>query len=223
MLIISDKLLNETRDSKYKVYSKAPLDNNVECFSSSNSFKNSDKFYITATPISHIRYTDGKFYYTSEDLSSTADWFPAHVIPIGNTFVKCKGKKHKIGTVIGSNKCVVDVSGLPAFNGVNEDISIYEYRFYITLFNNYTIKQIIYDRYNLFDLKLKSSKYDLVSKLQNANLIKPNEFVMINNKRKDEESVRIGVVIKESGDKSRSIEYGDVYINMNNIISIKWN
>jgi hypothetical protein len=215
--------MNEIRQDKYKVYSKEPMSENVECFSSSDSFAHDEKFYITSVNANHIRHDNGKFYYTNEDLSSTIDWFPAHVIPIGNTFVKCKSKKYKIGTVIGSDKFIVDVSGMPAFNGVNEDASIFEYRFYITLFNDYNVKQIIYDRYNLFDLKIKSSKYDLVAKLQNANLLKPNDFVVINNKRKDDESVCIGIVIKDSGDRYKPTEYGYVYINMSNIISIKWN
>lgn len=221
MLVISEKLTNEIKYTKYKVYSRGPVSDGCECFSSSKPFKDDESFCITSVPMNHIKHDNGRFYYTKEDLSSTIDWFPAHVIPIGNMFVRCGKKKHKIGTVIDSDKFVVDVSGMPAFN---EDATIYEYRFYITLFNDYTIKQIIYDRYNLFDLKINSSKYDLVSKLQNANLIKPNEFVVINDKRKNDESVCIGIVIKDNEkDKNKPTEYGYVYINMSNIISIKWN
>ena len=110
---------------------------------------------------------------------------------------------------------------LPAFNDVNEDISIHEYRFYLTLFNDYTVKQCQYERHNLHDAMFKSSKYDLPSKLQNSDLLKSKDFKIINARRSQEESVPVGLIIKEDNSKY-SLEYGKVYINMENKISIVW-
>lgn len=221
MLIISDNKLKSYKECKYRVFSKEPLLEGSECFASDVNFGKNDTFYVTSVKAQNIRHKNGKFYYTNEDLSSVADWFPAYVIPIDNTFVKVNKKKHKIGTVIGSDKCVVDVSQLQAFNGVNEDIAINEYRFFLLLFNNYTLNQCVSDRWELFDAKFKSSKYDLTQKLQGSQFLKSKDFKVINSKRCDDENVLVGIVITKSDDNS-IIEYGNVFINMNNIISIIW-
>lgn len=230
MLVLSESKLNKLRESKYKVYSKEPLKEGVECFCSSKSFEPNEPFCITSVSAKNIKHDNGKFYYTTEDLSTTADWFPAAVIPIGNTFVKCgKSKKQKCvskvsddcGKSISSDKCITDVSGMPAFNGVNEDLSVYEYRFYLTLFNDYTVKQCQYERRNLHDALFKSSKYDLPYKLQNSDFLKSKDFKVINVKRAEMESVPVGLVIKEDNNKY-ALDYGRVYINMDNKISIIW-
>jgi hypothetical protein len=48
---------------------------------------------------------------------------------------------------------------------------------------------------------------------------------MINSRRKEEESVPVGLIVKENADtkKEINIEYGTVYINMENQVSIIWN
>lgn len=230
MLVVSESKLNQLRNNKYKVYSKEPLKEGTECFSSSEQFMHDEPFCITAVNSVHIRHNDGKFYYTTEDLSTTADWFPAHVIPMSNTFVPCNKKvKHKCvslvddedGKAIKSNKCLIDVSNLQAFNGVNEDLSVYEYRFYLTLFNDYTVKQCQYERHNLYDAIFQSSKYDLPSKLQNSDFLKSKDFKVINVRRAKEESVPVGLIIKKD-DNKYNIDYGRVYINMDNKVSIVW-
>lgn len=230
MLVLSKSILNKLRESKYKVYSKAPLKEGDECFCNSESFKPDEPFCITSVSSKNICHKDGRFYYTNEDLSATADWFPAHVIPICNMFTPCgKNKKqkyvsqvdNKYGKSIKSNKYLIDTNLLPAFNDVNEDISIYEYRFYLTLFNDYTVKQCQYERHNLHDATFKSSKYDLPSKLQNSDFLKSKDFKIINARRAQEESVPVGLIIKEDNSKY-SLEYGKVYIDMENKISIVW-
>lgn len=229
MLVISEAKKNELRSTKFKVYSLSPMSEGVECFGSSKDFSNTDKFYITAVNANHIKYNDGKFYYTNEDLSDVADWWPAHIIPTSKNFKKCKKDNMKCTSKIGDDVgkkidgygCLVDVSGLPAFNGVNEDITVSEYRFYLTLFNEYTVKQLRYERHELFDAKFESSKFDLLSKMQNVDFLKPKDFKIINYKRKDSENVPIGIVLKEGTDKY-SMEYGIVSIDMNNILSVRW-
>jgi hypothetical protein len=229
MIVISEDKKNELKSTKYKVYSLSPMSEGVECFGSSKQFASTDKFYITAVNANHIKYESGKFYYTNEDLSDVADWWPAHILPTSKNFKKCKEPKIKCATKVGDDVgrkidgygCLVDVSGLPAFNGVNEDITVSEYRFYLTLFNEYTVKQLRYERHDLFDAKFESSKFDLAAKMQSADFLKPKDFKMINYKRKDTETVNVGIVLKESSDKY-SMEYGIVFIDMNNMISVRW-
>ena len=231
MLHITEELEKDIRDYKYKVYSKEPLSEGVECFSSSESFSRDEPFCITSVSAKNIKSEGNKFYYTNEDLSTVADWFPAKVLNVCNNFVPCKKRKptkcttkigNNVGRSIKSNKCIVDVSNLPAFNGVNEDISINEYRFYLTLFNEYTVKQCQYERRNLQDATFTSSKYDLPAKMQNSDFLKSKDFTVINVRREKEESVPVGLIIKENTDKYHVIEYGNVYINMDNKISIVW-
>lgn len=230
MLVISEDKKNELRSTKYKVYSLSPMSEGVECFGSNKSFSSTDKFYITAVNANHIKHHEGKFYYTNEDLFDVADWWPAHLLPTNKNFKKCKKTSTKCTTRIGYDVgkkidgygCLVDVSDLQAFNGVNEDLTVSEYRFYITLFNEYTVKQLRYERHDLFDAKFESSKFDLPFKMQSSNFLKPGDFKMINYKRKDTENVIIGKVLREDSNKY-SMEYGTVFIDMNNLISIKWN
>lgn len=230
MIEISESKFNEIKRQRFKVYSKGPLTEGCECFSSRKSFADDEPFCITSVNIANIKHDNGKFYYTTEDLSEVADWFPAHVLDVSNNFIPCKKSKklkcaskvgNNVGKSIKSDKCVVDVSGMPAFNGVNEDLSVYEYRFYLTLFNDYTVKQCHYERRNLHDAIFKSSKYDLPSKLQNSDFLKSKDFTMINVRREKEESVPVGLIIKED-DNKYNLEYGKVYINMDNKISIIW-
>lgn len=230
MLIISEELKNKYKNYKYKVYSIEPLAEGVECYSSINDVNKNNIFYVSHVNANNIKYNNGKFYFTEDALSDTADWFPAQIINVCNNFIPYKKRNNikcvsqlnnNIGKSIKSNKCIVDVSNMSAFNGINEDASIFEYRVYLTLFNDYTIKQLVFDRYDLFTIKIKSSKYDLVAKLQDANFLKSKDFVIINNLRKNNENIKIGVVLKSTEDKS-NIEYGYLYINMNNLISIKW-
>lgn len=224
MLVLSENKLNELKNNKYVVYSKCPLDEGIECLCSNDSFNSNDTFYVKNVKANHIKHDNGKFYYTEDDLSTTIDWFPAQLLPINSKFTKSKSRKSKIGSCIKSNKCIVDVSGLPSFNGIetNEDATVNEYRLYITLFNNYTVAQCQFERHNLFDAQFKSSKYDLVSKIQNSDFLKSNDFVVINSKRCTEESVAVALVIKENKNGLKNSEYGDVYINMDNKISIIW-
>lgn len=230
MLVISEDKLKELASTRYKVYSKEPLSEGVECLANRDTINDNEKFYITSVAASNIKHDNDKFYYTTEDLSAVADWFPAQIIPIGTTFKKCRHKSamkctstvdDKVGKSIKSNKCIVDVSGLPAFSGVNEDLTVNEYRFYLTLFNDYSVKQCQYERHNLQDATFKSSKYDLVAKLQNSDFLKSKDFKMINNLRQKDESVKVGLIIKE-GDMRYGTDYGSVYINMDNKISIMW-
>ena len=229
MLQLSEDILRNIKNTKYKVYSKEPLRNGVECYNSIKSFDESDNFYITHISADHIKCDDNRFYYTEESMCDVADFWPKQILNIGTSFVKSK-KKDKLkcvsqvsdneGTVIKSNSCIIDASGLPAFN---EDLSVYEYRLYLTLFNEYTVKQCRYDRHDLYDAKFKSSKYDLQSKIQNSDFLKSKDFVMINSCRQKNESVPVGIIIKENSDDDKyNLEYGTVYINMDNIVSIKW-
>lgn len=223
--------INKCRSFKYKVYSKTPLSEGTECFSSSKNLNGN--YYITSVHSYNIKCEGNKFYYTNEDLSEVADWWPAHMINVGTTFKRNKkNPTFKYAKVVGDNVgkkidgqgCLVDVSQLPAFRGMdfNEEVSINEYKFYLTLFNEYSIAQCIYERKNLYDLKIRSSKYDLASKLQNSDFLKSKDFKVINYKRKDEEVIPVGLIIKEQSEDNTSIEYGTVYINMNNKISIVW-
>lgn len=226
MIVLSESKINELKNQKYKVYSKEPLHEGCECFCSSKSFGSSEPFCITSVYANNIKHENGRFFYTEDDLSKVSDWWPKHLLPIQGMFVAC-GKKRK--DKIASNKCIVDVSGLPAFNGVtedqaatNEDVSIHEYRFYLTLFNDYTIKQVQYERHNLYDAQFTSSKFDLPNKLQNSDFLKSKDFKMINSRRGEEENVQVGLIVKEDVENKYTIEYGRVYINMENQISIMW-
>ena len=228
MIILSNDKIDFIKNRKYRVYSTTPLFNNCECFNSKQSIKECNSFYVTSVPLKNIKHVDGKWFYTTEDLSAVSDWFKAHVISVGNNFVPCdknsmlkcvRNVSDRYGKKIHSDNCVVCADGLPAFN---EEQSINEYRFYLTLFNDYTVHQCNVDRKNLHDLKLVSSKYDLESKLQDSNFLKRKDFTMINNKREQYESVKVGLIIKEDGSKYALPEYGEVYINMNNKIYINW-
>lgn len=225
MLVLSEATINELKNKRFKVYTKEPLNNGCECFNSHESFDSNKQYYISSVKASNIQNKNGKFYYVSEEFDDVADFWPKHIMNLSSKFIKNKKKPY----AIKSNKCIIDVSGLPAFNGLsslstNEDVAVYEYRFYLTLFENYTVEQCQYERHNLYDAKYKSSKYDLTSKMQCSDFLKSKDFTMINSKRADEESVSIGYVIKESSSDAKfsTIEYGTVFINMSNQLSIMW-
>lgn len=223
MIKLSKSRIKSIKETKYVVYSNKPLHDGCECFSSVNELDNKNKYVITSVPITNIKYENGRFFYTTEDLSTYADWFPAAIMNTKGKFSPCTKVKSNAGKVIKSNKCIVDVSGLPAFSCLaNEDISISEYRFYLTLFNKFTVKECQYERHDLYDAVFNSSKYDLVSKVQNSDFLKSKDFKMINYKRKEEETVQVGIIIKESNDAAYNGEYGNVFIDMNNKISIIW-
>lgn len=220
MLVLSDNKKDLIKNCKYRVYSKEPLKEGSECFS--HRVKD-ETTYINSVKACNIKCVNDRFYYTTEDLSETADWFPAHVINIGNVFRKCKKVKSNVGKKIGSNCCLVDVSGLPAFsNTALEDVTVNEYRVYITLFNDYTIKECLYDRHNLYDVKLNCSKYDLSSKIQNSDFLKSKDFKVINVRREKDEVVKVGTVVKEPELGDHHIDYGNLFIDMHNQISINW-
>ena len=175
MLYINNKTIEEAKNIKYKVYSNEPLEEGVECFPTLNKcIINKDTYYITNVKAENIRCdkSNGKcrFYFTNEDLSTVADWFPAHIINVGNNFKKSKKSNifkyakvvdDSVGKKIDGQGCLVDVSQLPAFNvdSTNEDLDINDYKFYLTLFKDYTVQQCIYERSELYDAKLTSSKF----------------------------------------------------------------
>ena len=232
MLIISKEKISDLKLEKYRIYTKEAIRDGIECFSSLDDLNKSEAFCSAVVPINHIKYskTDNKFYYTKEELSDYADWYKAHVLPAIKKFKKynyhdnCISKVGDDGKVIDGYNCIVNVPGLPAFQGVevNENSAVYEYRFYLMLFNKYTIKQIKYDRHELYDYKLQSSKFDLASKLQNSDFLKSKDFKIINYLRKNTELVQVGIILKEDSAKKYSIEYGTVFIDMNNLIIINW-
>ena len=224
MLILSENKINELKNKKCRVYSKESLSDGVECFSSSESL--GESYYISFISAGNIKYDEGKFYYTEESLSDVADFWPKHLLPVVGAFISKKSKNPAKQSKSGklSKSFIVDASGLPAFNSIqtNEDLSVYEYRFYLTLFNEYTIKQCRYERHNLYDAKFKSSKYDLTTKLQSSDFLKSKDFKMINYMRKDSETIPVGLIVKEEKENSYEIEYGTVFIDMNNKVSIIW-
>lgn len=224
MLILSKNKLDELKSKKYRVYSKEYLSDGVECFNTSESL--GDSFYISFVEANHIKCENNKFYYTEESLSDVADFWPKHLLPVIGAFSSKKSKSNtkQKGTSKLSKSFIVDASGLPAFSGIqaNEDLSVNEYRFYLTLFNEYTVKQCQYERHSLYDARVKSSKYDLPSRLQNSNFLKSKDFKVINYKRQESETVPVGLIIKENKNGSYEIEYGTVLIDMNNKISIIW-
>lgn len=222
MLVLSKSKLKELKSELYQVYHKAPLTDGSECFSSAREFNRNESFCVSSVKAENIKSCEGKYYYTTEDLSSTSDWWPAHIIDINTTFKKCKKVKSHLGTVINDDKCLVDVSGLPAFNGVNEDLTINNYKFYLTLFKEYTVKQCQYERKGLHDAAFKSSKYDLIAKMQNSNFLKSKDFKVINIRRQEVENVKVGLIIKEDAHTEYGIDYGTVYLNMDNQVSIIW-
>lgn len=216
-------------DGVYLVYTENDICDGCECFYSDETLESSHVNYINAE---HIMYdqSKNKFYYTEDDLSLYDDFFSKHLMPVIGKFTQAKNKHKKLYTTIKkhdtkiSNHGIVDVSGLPAFNvsNTNEDAEISEYRLYITLFNDYTVKQCQYERKALYDAKFKSSKFELESKIQNSSFLKSKDFTVINLKRKDSESVAVGLIIKEQNNDEYTLEYGTVTIDMNNILSIKW-
>lgn len=224
MLCVSENIINKYKYLKCKIYTKEPVADGCECFFSKKSIKR-NTYFTEYVHTYNIKHENGRFYYTNENLSNVADWWPKHMFPIIGAYVSSdednKNKKKR------KNSFIVDVSELPAFNGsmfdnVNEDVSMHEYRLYITLFNNYTLKQCQFDRFKLCDAKFNSTKYDLVAKIQSSDFLKSKDFTVINIKRKTDESVLIGIVVKTPEDGEYSNEYGKVYINMENKISIVW-
>ena len=220
MIIISEERVNELLNRKFTVYTKEPLHEGCECFTSNETFDKSSSYYISDIKVSNIRHNSGKFYYTKEDLNTVADMWPAdELMPIIGAF--SSAKKHKL-----AKACLVDASMMPAFNGsqftTNEDLTVNEYRFYLTLFNDYSVKQCQYERHNLYDAMFKSSKFDLPSRIQNSNFLKSKDFTVINYRRKEIESVPVGWIIKEDTNNKYTVEYGKVYINMDNQIAIIW-
>ena len=197
MLIISEQKRQELRRTRYEVYAEGSLKEGAEL----SPFQDAERPNKHIVNSFNIRHVDGKFYFTEEDLSDIIDWFPAHIIPIGRS--KLKKTKRFVARK-------------------NEEIEVHEYRFYNTLFNKFTLKQIQFERRNLHDGKFISSKYDLVSRMQGSKVLKSKDFKMINVARKDNELVPIGMVVKESKDKNSLVEYGIVYINMDNRLSILW-
>lgn len=119
-----------------------------------------------------------------------------------------------------SKSFIVDAASMPAF--FNEDITVNDYRYFNTLFHEYTIEQVLYERYKLFDAKFKASRFDLVNKMQNSNFLQSKDFKMINSQRQYKESVYIGYIVKENKEGEIGVDYGYVYIDMNNKLSIIW-
>ena len=69
MLVISEDRLNRFKNTKFKIYSKEPLSDGCECFSSNESFDKNEPFYITSVKASNIKNDNGKFYYTTETIT----------------------------------------------------------------------------------------------------------------------------------------------------------
>lgn len=229
MLSLTDNLIKNLKRVQYAVYSLEPLREGVECFPlPPKNIGSNDKipYCLTSVSVNNIKHDSGRFYYTSEDLSSYADWYPAHALNVGSKFTrsklpktKCTSKvSDKLGRVIGSDRFLVDVSGMPAF----EDSHVTDYYFYSTLFNDYSIKQIRHEREKLYDLKITCSKYDLTNRLQNSDILRQKDFTIINTERMRSEDVKVGIVT-ELDNKNINMEYGTVFINMNNLFFILWN
>lgn len=228
MLVLSDRLINEMKEHIYKVYVKRVLREGCECFKS--RFKCNEKLCIYKVKAKNLVYNEGRLFYT-EGLEDSSDWYPAQLININNFFEPVSGKKKKTctsvlskdkGKVIDSDRYIVDVSGMSSFKGINEELIVSEYKLFITLFKNYSVKECLYNRQDLCDATFTSTKYDLTDKLQNSDFLKSKDFVIINNRRSEEENIPVGLIIKTDGN-DYSLEYGTVYINMNNILYIKWN
>lgn len=233
MLELSDELYRKLCKKKVRAFFKDYPNNGVECFASINEKDlDSDYFVKTVYAGDIMCYEDGSYHLDYSDIKKD-------VLPIIGAFTPCrKHKKQKsvskqrcasqvddnVGKKIDGQGCLVDVSQLPAFNTdtTNEDVAVNEYKFFLTLFNEYTISQCIYERNKLYDAKVTSSKYDLPAKLQNSDFLKSKDFTVINVRRNEMETVPVGLIVKESADKY-VIEYGTVFIDMNNIVSIKWN
>ena len=230
MLILSENKLNYYKNYIVNVYTNEPLYNGCECFATSESLDG--KYYKSKVSACNIKHNDGKFYYSNEDLSQYADWFQADMLPIIGAFVSSEpmykyNKKYKCNTLVKqkpsgklSKSFIVDAASMPAF--FNEDITVNDYRYFNTLFHEYTIEQVLYERYKLFDAKFKASKFDLVNKMQNSNFLQSKDFKMINSQRQYKESVYIGYIVKENKDDEIGVDYGYVYIDMNNKLSIIW-
>ena len=230
MLILSENKLNYYKNYIVNVYTNEPLYNGCECFATSESLDG--KYYKSKVSACNIKYNDGRFYYSNEDLSQYADWFQADMLPIIGAFVSSEpmykyNKKYKCNTLVKrkpsgklSKSFIVDAASMPAF--FNEDITVNDYRYFNTLFHEYTIEQVLYERYKLFDAKFKASKFDLVNKMQNSNFLQSKDFKMINSQRQYKESVYIGYIVKENKDDEIGVDYGYVYIDMNNKLSIIW-
>ena len=230
MLILSENKLNYYKNYIVNVYTNEPLYNGCECFATSESLDG--KYYKSKVSACNIKYNDGKFYYSNEDLSQYADWFQADMLPVIGAFVSSGpmykyNKKYKCNTLVKqkhsgqlSKSFIVDAASMPAF--FNEDITVNDYRYFNTLFHEYTIEQVLYERYKLFDAKFKASKFDLVNKMQNSNFLQSKDFKMINSQRQYKESVYIGYIVKENKDDEIGVDYGYVYIDMNNKLSIIW-
>ena len=177
MLILSENKLNYYKNYIVNVYTNEPLYNGCECFATSESLDG--KYYKSKVSACNIKYNDGRFYYSNEDLSQYADWFQADMLPIIGAFVSSEpvykyNKKYKCNTLVKqkpsgklSKSFMVDAASMPAF--FNEDITVNDYRYFNTLFHEYTIEQVLYERYKLFDAKFKASRFDLVNKMQNSN------------------------------------------------------
>ena len=230
MLILSENKLNYYKNYIVNVYTNEPLYHGCECFATSESLDG--KYYKSKVSACNIKHKDGKFYYSNEDLSQYADWFQADMLPIIGAFVSSEpmykyNKKYKCNTLVKqkhsgklSKSFIVDAASMPAF--FNEDITVNDYRYFNTLFHEYTIEQVLYERYKLFDAKFKASRFDLVNKMQNSNFLQSKDFKMINSQRQYKESVYIGYIVKENKDGEIGVDYGYVYIDMNNKLSIIW-
>ena len=230
MLILSENKLNYYKNYIVNVYTNEPLYNGCECFATSESLDG--KYYKSKVSACNIKHKDGKFYYSNEDLSQYADWFQADMLPIIGAFVSSEpvykyNKKYKCNKLVKqkpsgklSKSFIVDAASMPAF--FNEDITVNDYRYFNTLFHEYTIEQVLYERYKLFDAKFKASRFDLVNKMQNSNFLQSKDFKMINSQRQYKESVYIGYIVKENKDGEIGVDYGYVYIDMNNKLSIIW-
>lgn len=230
MLVLSESKLNHYKNYIIHVYTDRPLCNGCECFATSEPFD--DKYYKSEVSACNIKHKNGKFYYSNEDLSQYADWFQADMLPIIGAFVSSGpmykyNKKYKCNTLVKqkhsgklSKSFMVDAASMPAF--FNEDITVNEYRYFNTLFHEYTIEQILYERFKLFDAKFKASRFDLINKMQNSNFLQSKDFKMINSQRQYKESVYIGYIVKENKDAEIGVDYGYVYIDMSNKLSIIW-
>lgn len=226
MTLYCDSLLEKYKNCKFKVYVQNEVFEGCECLPNNQC---NTKLYIKYIEGNHIKHENGKFYFTNEDLSIYDDFFGKHLFPVIGAFVESgkdvqvkgtKKVKNSIGKKISSNKFIVDTSGLPAFT--NEDLQVFEYRFYLTLFKDISIKEAQYDRFELYDAKFKSSKYDLVAKMQSSDFLKSKDFKMINSLRKNTENIEIGLIMKNDPASKYICDYGKVYINMQNKITIIW-
>lgn len=108
------------------------------------------------------------------------------------------------------------------YYGIESELK--EYNFYFTIYDKERTPNSIIENGIRPDFILKTkSKYSLEQDLQNSGFLKDKDFGVLNKNRNSEMNTLLGFILDPLySSSSREWDYAEVYLDVNNNISLKW-